>query len=275
MNEKIKIGVHVAPQHADFHRVRDAWMECEALGADALFTADHFFAQEVDSEEMANKAQAAKTGGGKNFEATVMQTVMAATTTRAKIGCLVHAIHYRNPNLMADIARTIDHVSDGRFILGLGSGYIERDYVEYGYPFGTQKSRSLDLRATLPVIKDRLQKLNPPPIGKLPIMIASMGEAIGIPTVVEHADMWHMMGSMDKMRRAHEVFLKCCEKAHRDPASIEIVGACMRPYIPDNDPDALADELGSKWINCVTTGPNFDLGPLRELLEWRKARGGK
>ena len=109
---------------------------------------------------------------------------MAATATHPEIGCLVHAIGYRNPNLMADMARTIDHISGGRFILGLGTGYLEQDYVEYGYEWTTQKERSLELAAKIPIIRDRLDRLAPPPLRKMPFLIASMGGKIGLETIL-------------------------------------------------------------------------------------------
>ena len=147
----IKIGFMVSAQHGEYATMRERWMEAEALGVDALYTCDHFFSQKMP-EKFGSGEQYEKPPvvNGLNFEGTTILAAMAATTTRPEIGCLVHAIGYRNPNLLAEIARTIDHISGGRFILGLGSGYSEQDYVEYGYEYGTAKSRMEDLARAIP-----------------------------------------------------------------------------------------------------------------------------
>ncbi|MET0661018.1 MAG: LLM class flavin-dependent oxidoreductase [Steroidobacteraceae bacterium] len=272
---KPTIGAHFSLQHGEMKGLRDAWMEAEALGVARIFTADHFHAQNVDATAFeAGQAHVTVGSGGKIFEATTVEAAIAATTTRPEIGCTVHAIGFRNPNLLADIARTIDHISGGRFILGLGAGYLEAEYLDYGYDnYGTQASRLRELAQAIPIIKARFEKLNPKPLRKIPLLIGAMGEKIGLRIVAEHADMWPMFGPNDSIRHKIEVLRRICGEIGRDFNEIEVIG-CHEPLLAsDNDPDIFYREFGMKHIFVRIEGPTWDLGPLRELLQWRKGLG--
>src|SRR4051812_3629351 len=151
---KFKVGVQLHPQATTVAALRDAARAADAL-VDSIWVWDHFFPLYGDPDAA-------------HFEAYTLLGAIAAETTTAELGALVTCNSYRNPSLLADMARTIDHISDGRFILGIGSGWFDRDYTEYGYTFGTAIERLHKLRDDPPILKDRPAEPTPPPHGSLP-----------------------------------------------------------------------------------------------------------
>jgi probable F420-dependent oxidoreductase len=204
----------------------------------------------------------------------------AESTSRVEIGALVSCNAYRNPDLLADMARTVDHISDGRLILGIGAGWWQKDFDEYGYTFGTAGQRLDGLVTAMPRIEHRLTRLNPPPTRKIPVLIGGGGEKKTLPIVAEHADIWHAFGDRDTLRRKIGVLEAHCRAIGRDPSDIERSGQIVPcPAIPSDEvgdyatPDELR-ELGYTLFTWTTGGPNYDLEPLREWICWRDKHNG-
>jgi probable F420-dependent oxidoreductase len=250
----LRVGIQIQQQHATYPQIRAAWQAVETSGADTLWNWDHFFPLSGDPN-------------GTHLDNWTALGAMAEVTSRVQIGCLVTANSYRNPNLLADMARTIDHISGGRFILGLGSGWNQRDYEEYGYPFGTAASRLRDFDRDMPIIRDRLSKLNPAPIqNPLPILIGGGGEKVTLRIVAQHATMWNGQGDPEVVGHKNRILDEWCEKVGRDPKEIE------RTAQISGDQLARADEYLAQGIThliCHAKGPDYDLTPLHTLLAWR------
>ena len=188
---------------------------------------------------------------------------MAVETSHAHIGALVTCNSYRNPDLLADMARTIDHLSGGRFTLGIGSGWFERDYTEYGYEFGTAPGRLRDLAAALPRIMERFDKLTPPPHGPLPILIGGSGPKVTLRLTAEHADAWNSFGPPASYAEKNRTLDEWCARVERNPRQIERTVGIQATEI--DDWQAYLDAGAEHFI--VMIGPPFDLDPVRKLLE--------
>jgi len=251
MTRPLRIGVQLQPQHADYSTIRDAVRRAEELGADVIFNWDHFYPLYGEPD-------------GQHFEAWTMQAAWAEQTSRAEIGCLVTCNSYRNPELLADMARTVDHISGGRLVFGIGSGWFERDYDEYGYEFGTAGGRLDALAEALPRIEKRWAALNPAPTRKIPVLIGGGGEKKTLKLVARHADIWHSFSDVETLQRKLGILAGHCADIGRDPSDIEISTAA-------NDVEgakALRD-AGAELITYGVGGPDYDLKPLEELLAWR------
>jgi probable F420-dependent oxidoreductase len=257
MTRPIRIALDLQPQHAEYPEIRDAVIRGEEMGVDAIFNWDHFFPLSGDPN-------------GKHFESWTMLGSWAEITERVEIGALVTCNSYRNPDLLADMARTLDHVSGGRLILGLGAGWFQRDYEEYGYEFGTAGERLADLRQALPRIVSRFAKLNPPPTRKIPILIGGGGERKTLRYTAEFADIWHGFGQPDVIRHKSQVLDNHCHDIGRDPAEIERSSGARADGVDRGD------ELVEVGVTLITLGfdgrTGFDLSPVAEWLAWRDER---
>jgi probable F420-dependent oxidoreductase len=263
-NAPARLGIQLQPQHATYSQIRDAVLRMEDLGVDVVFNWDHFFPLSGDRD-------------GLHFEAWTMLGAWAEQTERIEFGTLVNCNSYRNADLQADMARTLDHISakggdgTGRFIFGTGSGWFERDYDEYGYGFGTVGSRLDDLAEALPRVKARWSKLNPGPTRDIPIMIGGKGEQKTLRLVAEHADIWHSFVAPADLAHKLDVLKRWGEKVGRDVSEITISNELSRGRLDDDHADALYD-AGVRLFTLGISGPDYDDVPVRHWLAWRDRR---
>lgn len=247
--DRCRIGVQLWPQATTTDALRRAAVDAEEAGVDSIWIWDHFFPLRGDP-------QAA------HFESWTLLSAVAVETSRVQLGHLVGGAAYRNPHLVADMARTVDHLSHGRFVLGLGAGWFQRDYEEYEYPFGTVGTRVRDLDAYLYRVRRRLTRLTPPPVGPLPILVGGMGERVMLRLVAEHADVWNGAGSPDEFARANATLDGWCERIGRDPATIE--RTCHIALEAADEVEAYV-AAGAQELMIQCPDP-FDLGPARRML---------
>ena len=253
---RFQVGIQLQPQHTTMTDLREAWRAADAMGVDSIWTWDHFYPLYGEPD-------------GAHFEGWVTLSAMAADTTSAKVGMLVTGNTYRNPDLLADMARTLDHVSGGRAYLGLGAGWFERDYAEYGYEFGTAGSRLRELEASLERITARISRLQPPPLGRLPVLVGGGGEKVTLRLVARYADAWNTFGPSESYAHKSGVLDRWCAEVGRDPSEIERTVAISGPEIDGVDAYL---EAGATHVILMqgAEGP-FDLADLQRLLDRRDA----
>ena len=255
----VRLGVQVQPQHATYAKIRETVQELEQLGVDILFNWDHFFPLYGDPD-------------GLHFEAWTELGSWAELTSRVEFGTLVNCNSYRGADLQADMARTLDHISGGRFIFGTGSGWFERDYDEYGYEFGTAGQRLDALGEALPRIEARWGVLNPPPTRKIPVLIGGGGEKKTLKLVAKHATIWHSFSDVPTLQHKLEVLKAHAADVGRDVSEIEISNDVKLTGAFGSADAAVLDEKAEVGVSLFTlgiTGPSIDLGPVKDLLAWR------
>lgn len=264
----IRVGVQVLPQHASYRAIRDQVRRCEDLGADAVFVWDHFFPPLPGDPDP----------DGQHLECWSLLAALAQCTERVTIGSLVSCTAYRNPDLLADIARTVDHISGGRLMLGLGAGWFARDFDEYGYPYRDPRARAADFAAAVDRIAGRLRSLNPPPLGRVPILVGGNSIRSILPVAAAHAQVWHSFSDPAALARKLGVLQDLAVAAGR-PGQVEAAVAVGRRHpraeVAAGSPGQVGEAFvraGASWLTVgIDTGPD-GLDEVRGWLGWRDTR---
>ena len=223
----LRLGILLWSQAATWPEILSAARRVDALGYDSLWTWDHVYAIFGDPNQPI-------------FEGYTTLAAWAMATEHARLGLLVGANTFRDPALVAKMIATIDHISRGRAIAGIGGAWFEHEHRADGYDFGSGFGQRLDwLDEAVPAIRGLLdgEEVTSEPGGRytfdraihhpapvqahVPIMIGGSGEKKTLRTVARCADMWNAMGPLDLMRRKVEVLRGHCEAVGRDPAEIE------------------------------------------------------
>jgi F420-dependent oxidoreductase-like protein len=239
----VKFGFQLWPQNTTWPAMREAAQLADRIGIESVWTWDHFYALSGEEERP-------------NLEAWSILAAIAAVTKRVRMGAMVSGITYRHPAVIANIAATLDQISDGRAICGIGAAWNQTEHKAYGIALGTPGERSrrfaegakviralldgerVTYKGTYYALKDAV--LNTRPVQKrLPIMIGGGGEQKTLRTTARYADMWHGFGPPETMARKVEILRRHCVDAGRDPTQIEPYGGSWL-VVRDTKPEAEA-----------------------------------
>jgi alkanesulfonate monooxygenase SsuD/methylene tetrahydromethanopterin reductase-like flavin-dependent oxidoreductase (luciferase family) len=141
---KVRFAVQATPTRTSYSEYLSNWLTCERLGYDIAYVTDHF------------SAYSPETGSASVFESTTLVSAMAAQTSRMRCGIMVAGNTFRNPAILAKIAVTLDHVSNGRMELGMGSGHTQFEHEQYSIPFYTQGQRIRMLGESAKIVRSLL-----------------------------------------------------------------------------------------------------------------------
>lgn len=222
----MKVGV-VLPQYAtEYAKVREMAVECELLGYDSIWLEDHFMPWAHDPKLSA-------------LECWTTLAALATVTSRIIVGTLCTCNSYRYPSVVAKMAASLDTISNGRLILGIGAGWYEDEYNAYGISYPQAKERIERLSEAVQIIKmlwteekssfkGKYYRVNdavcdPKPVQKPhpPLWIGGGGEKLMLKVVAQHADCWNY-GAMapQEFRRKHDILKKYCNEIGRSHESI-------------------------------------------------------
>lgn len=252
----IALGAHVGQQNMSMDELRATWRRLDEARVDWISVWDHLY-------------EAPPEGGTvDHFEAIATLGALCAETTHARIGCLVFYVGYRNPGVIAKAATTLDHISGGRFELGLGAGWHAPEAKAFGYDFPRDGKRLDMLEEAAPLIRRLLDPnegrtthkgewfetndascLPAPVQERLPIWIGGVGEKRTLPIVAAHADGWNAAYvAPDEFQRLNGVLDAACEEIGRDPSEIRrVINLTFNLGADEAAAKAAHDRLEAQW----------------------------
>ena len=264
----MKLGAQLWPQNTTWDAMREAAQHADAIGFDGVWTWDHFYALSGDQERP-------------NFSAPEVLAALAPLTKRVTLGALVAGVTYRNPAIVANMSATLDQISSGRAICGIGAAWHTHEHNAFGIHLGTPGERSRRFAEGVKIIRALLDGervtyagkfytmkdavLNTPTIQKrLPILVGGGGEQRTLRTTARYADMWHGFGPPEQVKHKIEVLRQHLRDAGRPEDAVEPHGGhwiCVR----DDPEDArqVIDEI--KTHHPGWAGPQAFLGNADEV----------
>jgi F420-dependent oxidoreductase-like protein len=231
--------------------------EAEAAGYDSVFVMDHFYQLPGLGSPDQPMLEAYTALGG-----------LATATERVQLGTLVTGNTYRNPTLLAKAITTLDVISQGRSILGIGTGWFELEHQQLGYDFGTFTDRFNKLDEALQIILPMIKGERPTFSGKyyrteeamanprfrdhIPLMIGGSGEKKTIPLAAKYFDHLNIIAGFDELPRKVQVVKDRCEEIGRDPATLETSMLVIAVIDENVSPDLIPDDFKQQ---AVVGGP--------------------
>ena len=223
----VRFGLQLWPQHTTWPEFRDASLAAEAAAWDSVWTWDHVLAIQGPWQQPI-------------FEGWGLLHAIAAVTERVRIGLMVGANTFRNPGITTKLATTLDHVSNGRAVLGIGGAWFEREHEAFGIDFGATVGERLDkLEEAVPLMRrllggeqvshegrfyhftDALSE--PRPVqDRLPILVGGSGPQKTLRTVARHADAWNASGDVAMLKDRLDILARHCADVGRDMREIEL-----------------------------------------------------
>jgi F420-dependent oxidoreductase-like protein len=263
--------------------------EADAAGFDSVFVMDHFY-----------QLPGLGTPDQPMLEAYTALGGLSSVTENVQLGTLVTGNTYRNPTLLAKAITTLDVISQGRAVLGIGTGWFELEHDSLGYEFGTFTDRFNKLGEALEIILPMLEGKRPTVNGKyyrtqeamaeprlrdhIPLMIGGSGEKKTIPLAAKHFDHLNVIASFDELPRKVQVVKEACEKIGRDPATLETSMLVMvladenvtadkvpedfRGNVAFGSPEQIAEQIKTKVIDAGIDG--VILSPLTSVTGYRQ-----